>query len=81
MSKTSGSKEKPTPKAPRATLWIGDSTEMNLLAGPAETWQKMGRIWSKPTARASDHDASYRFINYLDQSGLLKDHRAETGVG
>ena len=65
----------------RADICISDSTEMNLLGVSEATWKKLGRAWSKPTARMSDSGGTYRFVNYLDQSGLLKDNRAESGVG
>lgn len=60
---------------------ISDVTEANLLSVPDEERQKIAEIWSKPKVRIPDEVASYRFINYLTNTGLLDDRRAIAGKG
>ncbi len=64
-----------------ALFLYSDGTELNLLSVPEDMRDRTGANWSEPFAKAGDNGGSYRFINYLDQSGLLKDNRAEAGVG
>lgn len=61
--------------------FISDSTELNLLGVSNESRQKLAESWSKPKVRIPDEVASYRFVNYLTNTGLLDDRREVAGKG
>jgi hypothetical protein len=71
----------PVPKGGCVDIVITDPTERKLLSASDEVRKKLGFYWSKPSARMSDNNATYRFVNYLDQSGLLNDNRTKNSPG
>ena len=47
----------------------------NLMFVPIDIRKKMAEIWSEPRIRPKSDRVTYRFINYLDETGLLPDNR------
>ena len=63
-------------------LMISDVSEMRLLSVPDDKRQKVAEFWAKPLVRMpKEGGATYRFINYLTETGLLDDRRDTSGVG
>lgn len=69
------------PQSEGMDIHMSEGTIINLITTPREIRVKLGMSWSKATARMSNNEVTYRFVNYLDQCGLLKDNRKENGVG
>src|SRR5690606_12792088 len=63
------------------SIMIGDATEVGLVSLSIETRQKAAEQWSNPRVRIPDKVASYRFVNYLTETGLLDDRRENAGKG
>lgn len=63
-------------------FWISDVTEMNLLGVEDDKRELLARFFATSRIRPPQKDgATYRFINYLTDTGLLDDRRDTTGVG
>lgn len=56
-------------------------TARNLALVPFETRKKLAKIWTEPKIGLRNESATYRFINYLDETGLLSDSRDGSKVG
>ena len=73
-------------KQKRIAAWhrfmISDVSELRLLSVDDDVRKKMAKIWARPMVRMPKEDgATYRFINYLTETGLLDDRRDTAGVG
>lgn len=73
-------------KQKRISTWhrfmISDVSEMRLLSVDDEKRRKVAEIWARPMVRMpKEGGATYRFINYLTETGLLDDRRDTAGVG
>lgn len=62
-------------------ICFSDDIESVLVSIEEETRKKVGRSWSNPTAKMSDNSVTYRFVNYLDEKGLVADHRTNGKKG
>ena len=51
------------------------STADNLFLVPLDVRKNMAKVWSEPRIRPKDNKITYRFLNYLDNTGLLPDSR------
>lgn len=66
----------------RLHFWISDVTEMNLLGVEDEKREMLAKFFATSRIRPPQKDgATYRFINYLTDTGLLDDRRDTTGMG
>lgn len=59
----------------RSMVHYSDGTEIMLLGIDSKAKALLGVAWSRPMAKMGDNGASYRFINYLENQGLIKDYR------
>ena len=64
-----------------AYLGITEANLLNIITMDIEDQRKMRKVLNSPLLRASSTGANYRFINYLDSVGLLKDTDDERGAG
>jgi hypothetical protein len=63
-------------------FWISDVTELNLLDVEDDKREKLAKFFATSRIRPpQEGGATYRFINYLTETGLLDDRRDTTGVG
>lgn len=63
-------------------FWISDVTEMNLLGIEDDKREILAKFFATSRIRPpQEGGATYRFINYLTDTGLLDDRRDTTGVG
>lgn len=61
---------------------ISEVSELALLSVDDDERKKVAKIWARPTVRMpKEGGATYRFINYLTETGLLDDRRGTAGVG
>ena len=56
-------------------------TARNLALVPLETRKKLAKVWTEPRIGLRSENATYRFINYLDETGLLPDSRNGNKAG
>ena len=52
-----------------------------VISSQDDLYDKLYESFNTPILRASDLDANYRFLNYLEEVGLIKDERIEKGTG
>lgn len=62
-------------------LLFSDASELKLLSVPDKLRADLAEAWSIPRAGIKSDSATYRFINYLNSTGLLDDSREVTGKG
>lgn len=56
-------------------------TARNLALVSLETRKKLAKVWTEPKIGLKNGSATYRFINYLDETGLLPDSRNGSKAG
>ena len=78
----SGDSLNPNTSQEMPMLWISDVTELNLLDVEDDKREKLAKFFATSRIRPpQEGGATYRFINYLTETGLLDDRRDTTGVG
>jgi len=60
---------------------VSDGVEIHIFSAPEGLYEKIKTYFNTPVFRASHLDANYRFLNYLEETGLLPDDRDEKGEG
>ena len=73
--------QQPKPLPDGAFFGITESNLLHIMTMDIEDQRKMRKVLNSPVLRASSTGANYRFINYLDGVGLLKDTDDERGAG
>ncbi len=56
-------------------------TARNLAKVPLETRKKLAKVWTEPRIGLRSESATYRFVNYLDETDLLSDSRNGNKAG
>lgn len=78
----SGDNTSPKKQKELPLFWISDVTELNLLDIEDDKREVLAAFFATSRIRPPQKDgATYRFINYLTETGLLDDRRDTTGVG
>lgn len=71
----------PKPLPEGAYFGITENNLLHIMTMDIEDQRKMRKVLNSPVLRTSSTGANYRFINYLDGVGLLKDTDDERGTG